>query len=201
MTTSRLGTFATLTVVVPVVILAAACGAHTRDADAAGPACRQFESLSGNVSFGDVAAQPTTPSLAPNQPEQGPPPTPPLPSLNSVNFGQTDTGDTVVFNLDGSGSVGWSARFVQTPLRYGTDAPIQISGSCVVQMDLTGVESNHELPLKQSTTRDTSAVVALVSCPSRSAIAQTFIGTRSGSPTVTVESSSERPTITVTVAS
>ena len=83
---------------------------------------------------------------------------------------------------------------------------MSISGACVLQIDLTGVDSNidslrREVPMRISPEGEASSVVEVLGYPSGSALVQSFVGTRSGTPTVTVEASIDRTAITVAISS
>ncbi|AQA21538.1 hypothetical protein BTZ20_0818 [Rhodococcus sp. MTM3W5.2] len=174
--------------------------------------CQQFESFSGQLLVGDSPSLPTVPDWAPTLPELAPvepgaqpQPAPVLPTLDSIEIEPTAAADTIVFALGGDGPMGWSARFVQMPLLHGTDEPVSISGACVLQIDLTGVDSNidslrREVPMRLSPEDEASSVVEVLGYPSSSALVQSFVGTRSGTPTVTVDASIDRTAITVAIS-
>ncbi|MBP1162152.1 MULTISPECIES: hypothetical protein [Rhodococcus] len=205
--------------VLPALAVSTACGAPDPDhpaGEAHGLRCQQFESFSGRLLVGDspslptvpdvVPTLPTVPDVVPVEPGAQPSPAPVLPTLDSIEIEPTAAADTIVFGLGGDGSMGWSARFVQMPLLHGTDEPVSISGACVLQIDLTGVDSNidslrREVPMRISPEGEASSVVEVLGYPSGSALVQSFVGTRSGTPTVTVEASVDRTAITVAISS
>ena len=85
-----------------------------------------------------------------------------------------------------------------------TDAAFPIAGSCILQIDLSGVDTDAAwrdaaLPVRLSPEGDASAVIEVLSYPSSATIAQSYLGTRTGAPTVTVDSSSETGTLTIVV--
>lgn len=172
------------------------------DAGATHGACDRFDSFSGQLRVGDPAS--ARPTVVPgDRPlelgESVPPAIHPL--LESIEFGADDT---VVFTLSGDGTVGWSARFVQEPRLRATDAAFPIAGSCILQIDLSGVDTDAAwrdaaLPVRLSPEGDASAVIEVLSYPSSATIAQSYLGTRTGAPTVTVDSSSETGTLTIVV--
>lgn len=190
-----------------------ACG--TRDAHHPGPEaggatkdvpCRQFESFSGRLLVGNPLLARPSAALVPVQPGEVPPPVPALPTLDSIEMDRTASGDTIVFRLSGDGAIGWTARFVQMPLLQGAGGAVFISGSCILQIDLTGVDSgaawgSDELPIRLSPDGDASAVVEILGYPSSNGLAQTFVGIRSGTPAVAVDASTDRPAILVAIAS
>ncbi|MFI6433751.1 hypothetical protein [Rhodococcus oryzae] len=201
--------------VLPALAVSTACGAPDPDhpaGEAHGLRCQQFESFSGQLLVGDPPSLPTAPDVAPLpdvvpvEPGAPPLPAPVVPTLDSIEIERTDAADTIVFGLGGDGPMGWSARFVQMPLLHGTDEPVSIPGACVLQIDLTGVESNidslrREVPMRISPEDETSSVVEVLGYPSGSALVQSFVGTRSGTPTVTVEAPVDRTAITVAISS
>lgn len=170
--------------------------------------CRQFESFAGRLLVGNpLLAQPTALVPVPVQPgEVLPLPVPALPTLDSIEIDRAASGDTIVFGLGGDGAIGWTARFVQMPLLRGSGGAVPISGSCILQIDLTGVDSGEawgrdQLPIRLSPDGDASAVVEVLGYPSSDGLAQTFVGTRSGTPAVTVDTSIDPPTVRVAVTS
>lgn len=110
--------------------------------------------------------------------------------------------DRVSLSLGGDGSIGWSARFVDIAFRDGTDVPAPVSGKCLLQIDLTGVDTGdtwtsgspvHLFP------SGASAIVEVFSYPSENHLAQVFIGTRTSTPVITVDAADPTGTLIVTV--
>ncbi|MFC9841280.1 hypothetical protein ACFVKB_47175 [Rhodococcus sp. NPDC127530] len=141
----------------------------------------------------------------PVSPGESFPPSPTRPSLDSIDLERTPNGEIVTFRLGGDGSMGWSARFVQMPLLRGTDGAVQISGSCILQLDLTSVDSNQAgegpgLPMRLTPDSDASAVVEVLSYPSSDTVAQSFVGTRSSTPEIAVDTSIDNRAITIAIS-
>ncbi|QKT14158.1 hypothetical protein HUN07_15290 [Rhodococcus sp. W8901] len=197
----------------PALLLTTACGAQVEDSvsvDTTSPAtpmsCQQFESFSGHILVGNPPAAATLAPAMPLQPGEEPTPPPARPSVVSIKIEQAAGVDAIVFSLSGDGYIGWTARFVQMPLLQGTDDPVSISGSCILQIDMIGVDSNivslrREMPKRLLPESDESSVVEVLSYPSANGLAQAFVGTRSGTPAVTVDALADRPAITVGIAS
>nr|WP_246045159.1 hypothetical protein [Rhodococcus oryzae] len=197
------------------LVVSTACGAPDVDHSVGGAhevRCQQFESFSGRLLVGDSPSLPTVPdvaplpSLLPVEPGVPPLPAPVVPTLDSIEIEQTAAADTIVFGLGGDGPMGWTARFVQLPLLHGTDDPVSISGACVLQIDLTGVDSNidalrREVPMRLSPEGEGSSVLEVLSYPRSTELMQSFVGTLSGTPTVTIEASIDRSAITVSISS
>ncbi|MFD9668543.1 hypothetical protein ACFWAY_44395 [Rhodococcus sp. NPDC059968] len=102
------------------------------------------------------------------------------------------------------GSMGWSVRFVQMPFLRGTDGAVPISGSCLLQIDLTSVDSNNAgdgpgLPMRLTPDGGASAVVEVLVYSSSGTVTQSFVGTRSSTPEVTVGTSIDNRAITVAI--
>lgn len=166
--------------------------------------CQQFESFSGRLRVGNPTSRPN------DQPADGPlmpGETLPLityPILEKVRIEGTGASNAIVFELSGDGMVGWSARFVEVPFSRGSDAPVPVSGSCILQLDLSGVDtagSQHEKdsPARLSPEGNASVVVEALNYPSSGTIAQSFVGTRTADPTVTFEASAARGTLAITL--
>lgn len=128
------------------------------------------------------------------------------PVLDAVAIGPgTDAeaeADTVVFTFGGDGLIGWSARFVDIAFRDGTVVPAPVSGKCLLQVDLSGVDTGEiwtgDSPVHLFPS-DTSEVVEVFSYPSDNHLAQAFIGTRTSTPVITVDAADPTGTLTVTV--
>ncbi|NLU64864.1 hypothetical protein HCA61_21735 [Rhodococcus sp. HNM0563] len=126
------------------------------------------------------------------------------PVLDVVTIGPgTDAGaDKVTLSFGGDGSIGWSAGYVDIAFRDGTDVPAPVSGKCLVQIDLSGVDTgdtwNGGSPVHLFPS-GASAIVEVFSYPSDNHLAQTFIGTRTGTPVITVDAADPTDTLTVTV--
>nr|WP_230990006.1 hypothetical protein [Rhodococcus oxybenzonivorans] len=80
-----------------------------------------------------------------------------------------------------------------------------ILGSCILQIDLTSVDSNKAgdgpgLPMRLTPDGDAAAVVEVLTYSSSGTVTQSFVGTRSSTPEVTVDTSTDNRAITVAVA-
>ncbi|GAA4483415.1 hypothetical protein GCM10023094_34930 [Rhodococcus olei] len=124
-----------------------------------------------------------------------------MPTPNSIKLEQVEDGITVVFNFDGDGSIGWTARFVQMPTLRGTDSPVSIVSSCVLQIDVTNVDTGDAWtdsgPMRIWPGSAGSPIAEALSYPSSDGVAQTFVGIRSDAAAVTVESSFDRFVTTI----
>lgn len=195
------------------LILSSACGVEGESgsgsdttARPSSRSCQNVESFAGTTMVGNPpAATPTAVPMKPLQP--GEEPTQPVrPTVREVKIEQDAQKDLVVFDLDGDGSVGWAVRFVQMPLLQGTNDPVSIAGSCVMQIDLIGVESSvtslhRDVPERPSAEGDPSGVTEVLSYPSSNGLMQSFVGTRGGTPAVAVDTSVDRPAIVIEIAS
>lgn len=172
--------------------------------------CDRFDSFAGQLRLGEPPAKPTElgVELGVDRPlEPGEvlfPVTRPV--LESIELDRMMSGDALSVTVSGDGAFGWSVRFVQIPFLRGTDAPVPVSGSCILQLDVSGVDSGEawdhgDAPLRLSPESDASAVVEVLSYPSSANIAQAYIGTRTSTPAVTVEASPDTGVITVAIDS
>ena len=174
-------------------------------ADAAGTSCQRVESFAGTLRVGNPTPMPPTDAPADRALAPGEVPTGvAYPVLDAVTIGPgTDSeADKVTLTFGGDGSIGWSARFVDIAFREGTDVPAPVSGKCLLQIDLSGVDTGdawtdrspvHLFP------SGASAIVEVFSYPSDNHLAQTFIGTRTSTPVITVDTADPTDTLTVTV--
>lgn len=199
-------------VILSLGVLATGCAADgggdepaAATADAAGTSCQRVESFAGTLRVGNPTPMPPTDApadraLAPGEVPAGVV----YPVLDAVTIGPgTDSeADKVTLTFGGDGSIGWSARFVDIAFRDGTDVPAPVSGKCLLQIDLSGVDTGdiwtdrspvHLFP------SGASAIVEVFSYPSDNHLAQTFIGTRTSTPVITVDTADPTDTLTVTV--
>ncbi|WP_226949896.1 AMIN-like domain-containing (lipo)protein [Rhodococcus rhodochrous] len=199
-------------VILSLGVLATGCAADgggdepaAATADAAGISCQRVESFAGTLRVGNPTPVPPTDApadraLAPGEVPAGVV----YPVLDAVTIGPgTDSeADKVTLTFGGDGSIGWSARFVDIAFRDGTDVPAPVSGKCLLQIDLSGVDTGdiwtdrspvHLFP------SGASAIVEVFSYPSDNHLAQTFIGTRTSTPVITVDTADPTDTLTVTV--
>lgn len=197
-------------VILSLAVLAAGCatgeqitGPGARTGDASGMSCERVESFTGTLRVGISA--PPRPTGMPADGTFAPGETPPAvvyPVLDSVDIVGTDE-DRVMFTFSGDGSIGWSARFVAVAFRQGTDASAPVSGRCVLQVDFSGADTGEVwsggAPVYLSPA-STSEVVEVFGYPSVNHLAQTFIGTRTGTPVITVDSAPTAGTLEVAVA-
>lgn len=200
------------TVILSLGVLATGCAANSGSdepaaatADAAGTSCQRVESFAGTLRVGNPPPMPPTDApadraLAPGEVPAGVV----YPVLDAITIGPgTDAAaDKVTLTFGGDGSIGWSARFVDVAFRDGTDVPAPVSGRCLLQIDLSGVDTGdvwtggspvHLFP------SGASAIVEVFSYPSDNHLAQAFIGTRTGTPVITVDAADPAGTLIVTV--
>ena len=204
------------TVILSLGVLATGCAADgggdepaAVTADAAGTSCQRVESFAGTLRVGNPTPMPPTDAPADRALAPGEIPTGTVyPVLDTVTIGPDTDADTeveadkVTLTFGGDGSIGWSARFVDIAFRDGTGAPAPVSGTCLLQVDLSGVDTGeiwtggspvHLFP------PGASAIVEVFSYPSANHLAQTFIGTRTSTPVITIDTADPTGTLTVTV--
>ena len=90
------------------------------------------------------------------------------------------------------------------PFLRDTDGTVLISGTRILQMDLTSVVSTHVganpgQPMRLTPDDDASAVAEVLSYPSSDTVTHSFVGTRSSTPEVTVGTSFDNRAITFTI--
>ena len=200
------------TVILSLGVLATACPADgggdepdTTTADAAGTSCQRVESFAGTLRVGNPTPMPPTDAPADRALTPGEIPAGTVyPVLDAVTIGPgTDAeADRVTLTFGGDGSIGWSARFVDIAFRDGTDVPAPVSGKCLLQVDLSGADTGDtwtgESPVHLFPP-GASAIVEVFSYPSANHLAQTFIGTRTSTPVITIDTADPTGTLTVTV--
>ncbi|WP_328812454.1 AMIN-like domain-containing (lipo)protein [Rhodococcus sp. NBC_00297] len=167
-----------------------------------GAECRRFDSFSGRFIVGDPPE--STPGLVP-VPADGVVPGVAVPILGSVVVRTSISGTVITYPVSGDGQVGWTARFVQAPLLRGTSDTVGVSGRCLLQLDLTGVDSNgadyaSERPMLSKPDGD-SSVVEVLTYQSSDSLLQSFVGMRGGDPNVTVSATRSPEAISVSVSS
>lgn len=60
-------------------------------------------------------------------------------SVTDMRIGRHDGFDRVVLELDGTGTPGWDVRYVDSASSQGSGEPIDVEGSAILQVVLTGV--------------------------------------------------------------
>lgn len=166
--------------------------------------CEQFESFSGQLLLSEGNTEPQLPPTTTLPPvvlgELG---ASNVALLDAIEVEQAPDNDSVVFTIVGAGAIGWTARFVQDPRLVVSDAEVTVAGSCILQIDLTGLEqgsSELDVPERISPSGEPSAVVEVLRYPSRVGVVQTFVGIRGNQPQVTIDESPDNSSITFRVA-
>lgn len=172
---------------------------HPSESDIRGH-CNQFESYSGRAVIG-TPSNPET-NLDSIEPGQSLGPTE-WPRFQSASVERKQGTDRIVFETLGEGTLAWSGRFVQSPHIYSSDEPAEVSGTCILQIDLTGFDpklSQKDDPQRLATP-DTSAIVEAFNYPVVEGLSQTFVGTRTPTPRVSIDTTTieNRATVTVTI--
>jgi hypothetical protein len=62
-----------------------------------------------------------------------------LVTVTDIRVGRHDGFDRVVFEVDGTGTPGWSVQYVDDPSSQGSGEPVDVEGDAVLQVVLTGV--------------------------------------------------------------
>lgn len=57
----------------------------------------------------------------------------------TMRFGAHQGYDRIVIDLEGTGTPGWDARYVDTPVAEGSGEPVTLAGDADLQVDVTGV--------------------------------------------------------------
>lgn len=112
-------------------------------------------------------------------------------ALGSVSLASAtapENSPEIRYTFDGSGQIGWSARYTAQPLRHNSSEAVPVVGTCVLQVDFTAYPTDVDgnLPADQSrlTAPGLDDVVEVVTFPPtvNDAVTQSFIGLRTGNP-------------------
>jgi hypothetical protein len=196
-----------------VLVLPAGCAAVPEEIDSDGraaegttvgdrPLCETYDSFAGRAVVGNPAR--SNPSvLVPVEPGQSLEPSTSL-SLGSVSLGRPQEADALTFEVLGDGFLGWSVRFVQSPHTHESGEPTDVAGTCILQIDLNGFgvdtdDSKSSAP-ERLTPAEPSSVVEALRYPNIDGISQTFLGTRTSAPKVSVDSVPIDDGVAVTVS-
>ncbi|WP_442981396.1 AMIN-like domain-containing (lipo)protein [Rhodococcoides corynebacterioides] len=104
------------------------------------------------------------------------------------------TSPEIRYTFDGHGQIGWSARYTAQPLRHNSSDAVPVVGTCVLQVDFTAyptdVDGNPPADRSRLTAPGLDDVVEVVTFPPtvNDAVTQCFIGLRSDSPNLRLES-------------
>jgi hypothetical protein len=111
-----------------------------------------------------------------------------LVTVTDIRIGRHTGFDRVVFELDGTGTPGWDARYVDDPASQGSGDPVDVEGDAALQVTLTGIglpddtgvaEWSGPDPLSISETQTVTEVAWDATFEGQSVA---FIGTRTEAP-------------------
>jgi hypothetical protein len=60
-------------------------------------------------------------------------------TVTDIRIGRHDGFDRVVFEVEGTGTPGWSVQYVDEPTTQGSGEPVDVEGNAVLQVTLTGI--------------------------------------------------------------
>lgn len=172
------------------VIALAACGA---------PSVPPISSASSTASDsrGCCAGAPQAGTLRvgepmPSPPTNGPDDTPLL-TLASIDLNQSEVGEEVVYQFQGTGRIAWSLRPVSEAIAYGGRGVQSVSGNAIIEVDLADVKVSGPVDgdLKRHVADAVGNVVEVIEMPQFDRVSQSFIGLRTSMTRVEV---SERTT-------
>ncbi|KPH21088.1 hypothetical protein AN948_03810 [Rhodococcus sp. ADH] len=128
----------------------------------------------------------------PAPPTNGPGDTPLL-TLTSIDLNQSEVGEEVVYQFQGTGRIAWSLRPVSEAIAYGGRGAQAVSGNAIVQVDLAEVNVPGPVDgdLKRHAANAIGNVVEVIEMPQFDRVSQSFIGLRTSTTRVDV---SERTT-------
>lgn len=111
-----------------------------------------------------------------------------LVTVTDIRIGRHTGFDRVVFEVDGTGTPGWDARYVDDPASQGSGDPVDVEGEAALQVTLTGIGLPHDTgveewsgpdPLSISETRTVTEVAWDATFEGQSVA---FIGTTTEAP-------------------
>lgn len=94
---------------------------------------------SGTPSTDDEDSTDAPPFPANTEPDTGTPSADALVTVTGIRTGRHDGYDRVVFDVEGRGTPGWEARYVDEARSQGSGAPVEVEGEAVLQVTLSGV--------------------------------------------------------------
>ncbi|MFC4603646.1 AMIN-like domain-containing (lipo)protein [Rhodococcus kronopolitis] len=110
--------------------------------------------------------------------------------------------EQVVYSFTGDGRLGWSVRFVGMPLRLGGSGVVDVAGTCVLQVDFTGMtaaesaDDGADVGTRSAPLNATEIVEVLI-FPPRTGVDQSFIGVRSKDVNVVIEQEPDPARLTI----
>lgn len=109
-------------------------------------------------------------------------------TVRDIRIGHYAGFDRVVFEVGGTGTPGWSVRYVDQAISQGRGKPIKVSGKGVLQVDVTGAGYPFETGVKEYagpnplSTAGTRAVTAVAFDGTYEGTTEAFIGTAARTP-------------------
>ena len=108
-------------------------------------------------------------------------------NITAIRLGHHDGFDRVVFEFHGTGTPGWTVKYVPQALGQGSGLPISIPGSAVLEVGITGVGIPPDTGVQEVATgpvsvHDTEVVTEAYFNGTFEGVSQAFIGTTSKQP-------------------
>jgi hypothetical protein len=75
-------------------------------------------------------------------------------TVTDIRVGRHDGFDRVVFEVDGTGTPGWSVQYVDDASSQGSGEPVDVEGDAVLQVVLTGVGYPYDTGVDEYANRD-----------------------------------------------
>jgi hypothetical protein len=182
-----------------VALLAAACSSHTPSKSAAASAARSSSASSSSASTSASApattsssapSLPPTPAAISTRPVPGAPPVTAAPApgarttVTAIRIEPQDDVDRIVFELGGTGTPGYTVRYVTNPRSAASGRPVSVNGEGVLQVSITGTGLPSETGVRQYSgpdhlaTANTQAITEVVWDGQFEGTTTAFIGTQ-----------------------
>jgi hypothetical protein len=109
-----------------------------------------------------------------------------LVTVSDIRVGRHDGFDRVVFEVGGTGTPGWDVRYVDAASSQGSGDPIEVDGSAVLQVTLTGAGYPYDTGVDEFTggpvSGDTDVVTEVVWDATFEGTSVAFVGTTGETP-------------------
>lgn len=133
--------------------------------------CESRGVMSGSFTVGEVRPVPPTTEVPAT------PIDPVRPSLLDVDIERPDQSAQVSYQLAGDGNLGWTVRFVEEAVEYGSSNSLTVAGSCILQVDLAGVAGGaSDTGTQRLADPSINEIAEVLLIPLRDNISQSFIG-------------------------
>jgi hypothetical protein len=174
---------------VPVVL--AGCGSGAADQESAassGSAAESSVQEAGSLATAEDGATVASAFQANTDPDTTDASADASVTVRDIRLGRQDGFDRVVFEVGGTGTPGWDARYVDAASSQGSGEAVDVAGAAILQLSLTGAGYPYETGVREYsaagplTARGTQIVTEVVYDATFEGTTMAFVGTKAREP-------------------